>query len=431
MVPSTSSTRVKAANKATLSCPCSSRSGQHQALRSVQHFLRSDERLFAFLDDIYVVCVAERVGVIHARIEMDLWEFALIQVHLGKTQVWNRGGHCPPGCTHLQAAAQVVDPDARVWCGDGELEVQGPRVLGIPIGNPAFAHSEPRKKTVLHSVLLNRTPVVQDLHNAWLLLLYCVNTRANYWLRGVPPEDVAQFASEHDVATQSCLSRLLGAGLTQDAQDLASLLLSLGGCGLRSVCRSKESAHWASWADSFWMIHQRHPDVAALMVRALSSAEEGRHLQAAESCRLQLLSLGGFVPPEWHAAAEARPRFLTNVEHFGNEPGVPARGWKFEASASVEIFFFLHSIVPRSSPAQCALLRSQGGPFYGLSFTVFTTTIHQRFDSVLFRVLLFHRLRLPLPFVSYLPVWPSTRRPWPPPCSVLDFWGAWKTRIRA
>ena len=58
------------------------------------------------------------------------------------------------------------------------------------------------------------------------------------------------------------------------------------------------------------MIHQRHLDVAALMVRALSRAEEGRHLQAAESCRLQPLSLGGFVPPEWHAAAEASSRFL-------------------------------------------------------------------------------------------------------------------------
>ena len=140
--------------------------GQHQALRSVQQFFRRDERLFAYLDDIYVVCAPERVGVIHARIEVDLWEFARIQVHLGKTQVWNRGGHYPPGCTQLQAAAQVVDPNARVWCGDGEFEVQGLRVLGIPIGNPAFVRSELRKKTVLHSVLLDRIPVVQDLQSA-------------------------------------------------------------------------------------------------------------------------------------------------------------------------------------------------------------------------------------------------------------------------
>ena len=274
--------------------------------------------------------------------------------------------------------------------------------------------SDLRKKTILHSVLLDRIPVVQDLQSAWLLLLYCTNTWANYWLRGVPPEDVAQFASEHDVATQTCLSRLIGASLTQDAQDLASMPLFLGGCRLRSASRSKETAYWASWADSLRMIHQRHPDVAALMVRALSSA-------AAESYRLQLVSLGGFVPPEWHAAAEARPRFLANVEHHGNEPGLPARGWQFEASASVENSFFLHSIVPRSSPTQCALLRSQGGPFSGLPFIVFPTSMHQRFDSVFFRVLLFHRLRLPLPLSSRTC---RCGRPWPPPRSVLDFWGA-------
>ena len=43
------------------------------------------------------------------------------------------------------------------------------------------------------------------------------------------------------------------------------------------------------------MIHQGHPDVAALWCARCPDAEEGRHLQAAESRRLQHLSLGGFV----------------------------------------------------------------------------------------------------------------------------------------
>ena len=34
--------------------------GQHQGLQAVQSQLRSSERLFAFLDDIYVVSVPER-----------------------------------------------------------------------------------------------------------------------------------------------------------------------------------------------------------------------------------------------------------------------------------------------------------------------------------------------------------------------------------
>ena len=39
--------------------------GQHDALRTVQSSLHLEERLFAFLDDIYVVCKPRRVGVVH------------------------------------------------------------------------------------------------------------------------------------------------------------------------------------------------------------------------------------------------------------------------------------------------------------------------------------------------------------------------------
>ena len=257
------------------------------------------------------------MGVIHARLEVDWWEFARIQVHLGKTQVWNRGGHHPPGRTQLTAAAQAVDPHARVWCGDGE---------------PGVVRSELRKKTVLRSVLFERIPAVQDLES-----LYCANTRASYWLRGVPPEEVAQFASEHDAATQSCLSRHLGAGLSQDAHDLASLPFSIGGCGLRSACRSKVATHWASWADSLRMIHQRLPDVVALMVRALSCPSPKK----VDTCRLLNLAgcsssvLVGLFRQSGTQLLKPAPRFLATVEYFGNEPGVPTRGWQFEASASV------------------------------------------------------------------------------------------------
>ena len=50
-----------------------------------------------------------------------------------------------------------------------------------------------------------------------------------------------------------------------------------------------------------------------------------------------------------------------------------------------------------------------------------------RFDSDLFRVLLLRRLRLPLPSVfSLLPVWPSSRLPWPSPRKLLEGRGAWE-----
>ena len=55
-----------------------------------------------------------------------------IQVHQGKTKVWNRAGAEPEACSSMQEAAQRVDPDARVWTGDGPLSQQGLRVLGDP-----------------------------------------------------------------------------------------------------------------------------------------------------------------------------------------------------------------------------------------------------------------------------------------------------------
>ena len=65
---------------------------------------------------------------------------AHIQLHHGKTQVWNRGGLEPAGIGALTRAPRAVKPDAVVWRGDPLLPVhkQGLKVLGIPIGQPAF-----------------------------------------------------------------------------------------------------------------------------------------------------------------------------------------------------------------------------------------------------------------------------------------------------
>ena len=115
--------------------------GQHSALQFLQFFLLPGEQLFAFLDDLYVVCSPERVGATFTRLKSDLESHARIQVHLGKTKVWNGAGEEPEACSSMQEAAQRVDPDARVWTGDGPLSQQGLRVLGIPIGTPEFVRS--------------------------------------------------------------------------------------------------------------------------------------------------------------------------------------------------------------------------------------------------------------------------------------------------
>ena len=193
-----------------------------------------DEHLFAYLDDIYVVCPPERVSAIHKFLGQALEENARIQMHLGKTQVWNRGGHMPPGCDAMQVAAQRVDPHARVWRGEGPSHEQGIRVLGIPIGHVDVVQAQLRSKTEVHRVLHERLLSVQDLQSAWLLLLFCANARATYSLRGIPPSEVAEFAEAHDEATWQCFMRLSSLPMDTPRRDLASFPFQLGGCGLLS-----------------------------------------------------------------------------------------------------------------------------------------------------------------------------------------------------
>ena len=114
--------------------PASFAPGLHQALVAVQAGLLPSERLFAFLDDIYVVCSPDRVADVHASLQAELWRHARIQVHQGKTQVWNRDGVMPRGTEALTAAARTEDEDAIVWRGDPASAGAGREALGHTAG---------------------------------------------------------------------------------------------------------------------------------------------------------------------------------------------------------------------------------------------------------------------------------------------------------
>ena len=150
-------------------------------LRSSQE----NEKLFAFLDDIYVVCDPDRVGDVHQLLQRELWVHARISLHLGKTQVWNRTGECPPACEEMQRAALQVDPEARVWKGDVSRprSEQGLKILGTPVGQPEYVTTKLDQLIAKHRVLLERIPAVNDLQSGWLLLTFYAATRANFTLR--------------------------------------------------------------------------------------------------------------------------------------------------------------------------------------------------------------------------------------------------------
>ena len=128
--------------------------GQHAALEEVQARLRPNERLFAYLDDVFVVSKPDRVGAIYTALQESLWGRAWIRVHGCKTHVWNQAGQKPDVCEAMQRIAEVSTPRAQVW-RDSEVPstMQGIKVLGTPLGHPdcvATRLDEMRRK---HDVL--------------------------------------------------------------------------------------------------------------------------------------------------------------------------------------------------------------------------------------------------------------------------------------
>ena len=61
--------------------------GQHRALVAVQSKLKEDEKLFTFLDDVYVICRPARVQEVFQLLETELYSHACISIHLGKTKL--------------------------------------------------------------------------------------------------------------------------------------------------------------------------------------------------------------------------------------------------------------------------------------------------------------------------------------------------------
>ena len=131
--------------------------------------LQPTERLFAYLHDIYFVCRPERVRGLYSALQNALRYASLrnalrrhagIQIPCGKTQIWNRAGVRPLACDVLERVAQAVNPTARVWRCSMLPEVQqGMKVLGTPLGHPAYVAQHLRSVSREQQVLLDSTPL--------------------------------------------------------------------------------------------------------------------------------------------------------------------------------------------------------------------------------------------------------------------------------
>ena len=146
--------------------------GRHAAFEEVQARLRPNERLFAYLDDVYVVSKPDRVGAIYTALQETLWAHARIRIHGGKTHVWNQAGQKPDVCEAMQRIAEVSNQRAQVWRGSEVLStMQGIKVLGTPLGHPDFVATHLEDMRRKHDVLLEAIATVLDVQSAWLPLL--------------------------------------------------------------------------------------------------------------------------------------------------------------------------------------------------------------------------------------------------------------------
>ena len=247
--------------------------GQHRALFAIRDQLLTTERLLAFLGDLYVLCSPHHVADVHIVLQQALWEHSRISVHHGKIQIW--------GWRALTVAARLGDKEAVVWRGDPSLppSAQGVKVLGTPLGHEEIVRAQLRSSTAAQRVLMQRISSIPDLQEAWLLLLFCAGSRANYLLRVVPPDLAFDFAAEHDLALRGCLSEILGCEVPNTSWEVANLPFSIRGVGLRSAPRLSTAAYWASWADCLHTAQLRHPQVCEMMTTAPTDTAPGRKQQ--------------------------------------------------------------------------------------------------------------------------------------------------------
>ena len=232
-----------------------------------------------------------------------------------------------------------------------------------------------------------------------------------FYIRTVRPDLATRFAMEHDEQIWRCFSTLLGVNpeaLDAHSKASTSLPLVMGGLGLRSASRLRDAAHWGSWADKLKMVHERHRMVADVILRAMAVRSEAPAIEAINQSVENLLAVGYDVPT-WESLMTNRNVPVAEVE----EPNQPRVGWQASASRAVETSF-MRRLLLTLSDSEAALFRSQLGPLASGPFVSIPWDRTCRLEPA-------SSPSPPSPpHNAYLPMWPSSRRPWPPSVSVCS-----------
>ena len=239
--------------------------GQHSALVAAAERLRDGERLMAFLDDTYIVCAPDRVGRAFSTVEQ---EFAAPCPHPPASRQDTSLGIVEEFCPEERERDHQVGEGCEAWCScmEGRPRVASHRTGGEGSGS-AHWHTRIRAGVSLQRRVGSRKFCskgfrgVNDLQAAWLILLMCGSTRANFWFEGSRSRAHCRVCgpSRCQGVGDACARSWGVPSGSAEAQVVASLALSAGGLGLTSARRTRTAAHWASWADCLRMVsRQRH-----------------------------------------------------------------------------------------------------------------------------------------------------------------------------
>ena len=155
--------------------------------------------------------------------------------------------------------------------------LRGMVFVGAPVGDDEWVAEELR---FIFGKLVSRLPALARMRDAGrlqvaaqartLLLRYCANPRAGFWLRMVPPHLVRRVAATFDDAIEACLRETVcSRGAPDDARwrralKQARLPMRLGGLGLTSAAGQADAAWCGSWALCWSRMQRFFPALAAI-----------------------------------------------------------------------------------------------------------------------------------------------------------------------
>ena len=331
-----------------------------RALEEIQALLPAGALVFAYLDDVYVVCDHNDTFQCYQVVREILHLRCHIDINMGKLAAWGRGTNEPP--------PRVVELGGTVWKGSLPENQQGIKVVGTPIGTPQYIQEFGRNVVNDEAQLLQQIPKLTSLQTAWLILYFCAVPKINHLLRTLPPTHAVGPARLHDEAILHVFTQLFGipSPETWDQQlhnvsyecflTQARLPHRLAGCGLRDSLRTSPAAYWASWADTLSVLQGRFPAIAGRITATLTGLANGAihnaptALVEAEEAGQRCDAAGWADRPGWDSlAAGLRP---PQPDPDEVSLGEWAHGWQYFASNALEHSTFTQFLQELALPSR-------------------------------------------------------------------------------